>query len=165
MTQQTDTGRQLLWSRRDMIAGGIFLIIAVVFAWEATSYDMGRLIRMGPGFIPLVLAIMLGALAIGVMLVRSDPDAHEIGRPIPWRGIALVSFALILFGAYGRVLGLVPVVFLATLVTALASRRNSIFAAIGIAVALSALCYVIFKLGLGVVLPTIGPVFGPFEIP
>ncbi|KLK90685.1 hypothetical protein AA309_24360 [Microvirga vignae] len=164
MTQQTDTGRPLLRSRRDVIAGAIFLVIAAAFAWQATSYDMGRMIRMGPGFIPIVLAIMLGALAIGVMLVRSDPGEHETGRPIPWRGIALVSFALILFGAYGRVLGLVPVVFLATLVTALASRRNSIIAAFGIAVALSALCYVIFKLGLGVVLPTIGPVFGPFEI-
>ena len=164
MTHQTGTGTHLLRSRRDLVAGAIFLGIAAAFAWEATSYDMGRLIRMGPGFIPLVLAIMLGALGIGVMLVRSDPDAHESGRPIPWRGIALVSFALILFGAYGRMLGLVPVVFLATLVTALASRRNSILAAFGIAVALSALCYVIFKLGLGVVLPTIGPVFGPFEV-
>ena len=165
MTHQTDTGTHLLRSRRDLVAGEIFLVIAAAFAWEATSYDMGRLIRMGPGFIPLVLALMLGALAMAVMLVKTDPTEHETGRPIPWRAIALVSFALILFGAYGRMLGLVPVVFLATLVTALASRRNSILAAFAIAVTLSALCYVIFKLGLGIALPTIGPVFGPFEVP
>jgi putative tricarboxylic transport membrane protein len=145
-------------------AGAIFLVIAAAFAWDATSYDMGRLIRMGPGFIPLVLAIMLGALAIGVAFARSDPDEHQSGHPVPWRGIVLVSFALILFGAYGRSLGLVPVVFLAAFVTALASRRNSILAAGLIAAGLSGLCFLIFKLGLGVALPTVGPVFGPFEV-
>jgi putative tricarboxylic transport membrane protein len=164
MSHQTHTGRHLVRSRRDLIAGAIFLVLAAAFGWGATNYDMGRLIRMGPGFIPLTLAILLGALAIGVMLVRSDPDEHESGRPIPWRGIALVSFALLLFGAYGRPLGLVPVVFLATFVTALASRRNSIVAALSIAVALSGLCFLVFKLGLGISLPTVGSAFGPFEV-
>ena len=162
MTHRTDM-RHLLRSPRDVAAGAIVLVIAAAFAWDATTYDMGQLIRMGAGFIPLALAIMLGALAVGVALARSDPGGHDLARPVPWRGIVLVSFALILFGAYGRSLGLVPVVFLASFVTALGSRRNSILAALSIAAALSGLCFVVFKLALGIALPSVGPAFGSFE--
>ncbi|WP_158873926.1 tripartite tricarboxylate transporter TctB family protein [Antarcticirhabdus aurantiaca] len=152
-------------SRRDVLAGLIFLVIAIAFAWEATHYDMGRTIRMGPGFIPLTLAVLLGVFgaAVAVTGFRNKHDTAEAG-PVSWRGIVLVCVSLVIFGAYGRQLGIVPVVFLCVFIVALASVKNTILSALAIAAALSALCWLVFKLGLGMSLPTIGPAFGPFQV-
>lgn len=149
---------------RDVLAGLIFLVIALAFAWEATHYDMGRTIRMGPGFIPLTLAVLLGIFgaAVAISGFRKKNEAAETG-PVSWRGIALVCISLVIFGAYGRQLGIVPVVFVCVFIVALASVKNTILSALGIAAALTVLCYVVFKLGLGMSLPTIGPAFGPFQ--
>lgn len=151
-------------SYRDITAGLIFLALAIAFGWESTNYEMGRAVRMGPGFIPLALALMLGVLGLAVMLTGLNKYGEGEAGPVPWRGIALVGVALILFGAFGRELGLVPVVFLCTFVTALASVRNTLVSALGMSAALAAVCWVVFKLGLGISLATIGPVFGPLQI-
>ncbi|GLK82852.1 tripartite tricarboxylate transporter TctB family protein [Ancylobacter defluvii] len=151
-------------SYRDITAGLIFLALAIAFGWESTNYEMGRPVRMGPGFIPLALALMLGALGLAVMLTGLNKHGEGDSGPVPWRGIALVGVALVLFGAFGRELGLVPVVFLCSFVTALASVRNTLSSALGISAALAVVCWVVFKLGLGISLSTIGPVFGPLQI-
>lgn len=151
-------------SYRDITAGLIFLALAIAFGWESTNYEMGRAIRMGPGFIPLALAVMLGALGLAVALTGLRQHGEGEGGPIPWRGIALLGVALIIFGAFGRSLGLVPVVFICSFVTALASIRNTLASALGISATLAVLCWVVFKLGLGISLSTIGPVFGPLQV-
>ncbi|WP_102961230.1 tripartite tricarboxylate transporter TctB family protein [Mangrovicella endophytica] len=149
---------------RDVLAGLIFLAIAIAFGWEATNYELGRALRMGAGFIPLTLSALLGILGAIVVAAGLRREGETEVGPVPWRGILLVSIALILFGAYGRSLGLVPVVFLCSAVTALASARNTVLSALAIAAALSALCWLVFKLGLGVSLPTVGPLFGPLQV-
>jgi putative tricarboxylic transport membrane protein len=149
--------------RSDIAAGLVFIAIAALFGWRSTSYEMGRLIAMGPGFVPLSLSILLGALGVGIALFgRSGGD--EAAGAVPWRGIVLVCAALLLFGTYCRDLGLLPVVFLCAFMTALASPRNSIVSATWIAGALALLCWLVFKVGLGLALPLVGPVFGPLQV-
>ncbi len=62
-----------------------------------------------------------------------------------------------IFGEFGSLLGLVPVVFIGTAIVALASAKNSIVSSLTIAVCMSALCWLVFKVGLGITLPTFGP--------
>lgn len=150
-------------SRTDLVAGGIFVAIAAIFGWKATSYEMGQLIAMGPGFVPLSLSIMLGGLGIALAVFGRD-GGGEISGPIPWRGIVLTCVSLVLFGAYCREIGLLPAVFVSSFLTALASRQNSIVSAIWIAGALSLLCWLVFKVGLGLTLPLIGPAFGSYQV-
>jgi hypothetical protein len=158
----TDSPQTVPRSRQDVAVG--LIAIAVAFGWEATNYEMGRAIRMGPGFIPMALAVILGVLGIAVALAGTVKHSGTEAGPVSWRGIVLVCVALVIFGAYGKTLGLVPVVFICSLITALASTRNTLFGAIAISASLAALCWVVFKLGLGMSLPTIGPVFGPLQI-
>lgn len=150
-------------SRTDLIAAAIFVAVAVVFGWEATDYEMGQLVAMGPGFVPLSLAITLGALGIALAVFGRGEDI-EVSDSVPWRGIVLVSVSLVLFGTYVRELGLLPTVFLCAFLTALASRQNSIVSAVWIAGGLSLLCWLVFKVGLGLTLPLVGPVFGSFQV-
>ncbi len=118
---------------------------------------------MGPGFAPLTLSILLGVLGVGIALFGRGSGAEEAGA-IPWRGIVLVCAALVLFGTYCCDLGLLPVVFLCAFMTALASSRNSVLSAVWIAAALALLCWLVFKVGLGLTLPLVGPVFGPLQV-
>lgn len=164
MTDSPDIGRTRPRPSQDVFAGAIFLLIAAAFGWEATNYEMGQAVRMGPGFIPLALAILLAVLGASVALAGAGKHDHAQAAPVPWRGIVLVCVALVIFGAYARALGIVPIVFLCALITSLASTRNTVVAALGIAVALAALCWAVFKLGLGLPLPTIGPVFGRLQV-
>ncbi|OAP40123.1 hypothetical protein AU381_11365 [Sinorhizobium glycinis] len=150
-------------SRPDFLAGLTFVAIAVVFGWGATGYEMGQLIAMGPGFVPLLLSIMLGALGIALAVFGRSESVDAPGA-LPWRGAALVCVSLVLFGAYSRDLGLLPIVFLCGFLTALASPQNSIVSAGWIAAALSLLCWLVFKVGLGLSLPLLGPVFGSYQI-
>jgi hypothetical protein len=146
---------------RDLAAGAIFILIALAFGWAASGYPLGRALRMGPGFIPLVLAVLL--VILGILVIAAGLKAEgraEIGG-VPWKGILLVLIALGIFGYAGTALGLVPVVFLCGAIVALASSQNGIPAALGIALLLAVLSWLVFKVGLAVSLPTIGPLFGP----
>lgn len=144
-------------SRRDLLAGLIFVVIAAGFAYEASKYDMGRAIRMGPGFIPMTLAILLAIFGAMIAFGGLRKDERIEKTPIPWKGIVLILAALVIFGEFGSLLGLVPVVFIGTAIVALASAKNSIVSSLTIAVCMSALCWLVFKVGLGITLPTFGP--------
>ncbi len=146
-------------SRRDLLAGLIFVAIAAGFAWEASNYDMGRAIRMGPGFIPMTLAILLAVFGVMIITSGMKKDERIEKTPIPWKGIVLILAALVIFGEFGALLGLVPVVFIGTAVVALASAKNTPVSALTIAACMSALCWLVFKIGLGITLPTFGPLF------
>lgn len=147
-------------TRKNLISGGIFVAIAAAFAVQGLRYEFGTATQMGPGFFPVVLAFVLGALGavIGLDGLRSEPEPTE--GAIPWRGIVLICLALAIFAAGARDLGLVPVVLLCTFMTALASRRNSLVSAAAMAAIIATLCFLVFKVGLAVSIPTFGPVFG-----
>ena len=144
-------------SRRDLLAGLIFIAIAAGFAFEASKYEMGRAIRMGPGFIPMTLAILLAIFGLFIVIGGLRKDERIEKTPIPWKGIFLILVALVIFGEFGSLLGLVPVVFVGTAIVALASAKNSISSSITIAACMAALCWLVFKIGLGITLPTFGP--------
>ncbi|MGK9287002.1 tripartite tricarboxylate transporter TctB family protein [Sinorhizobium meliloti] len=150
-------------TRPDLVAGVVFVAIAAAFGWGATNYEMGQLIAMGPGFVPLSLSIILGVLGIA-LAVFGRSEGSDVPGSVPWRGAALVCISLVLFGALSRDLGLLPIVFLCGFLTALASPQNSIVSAGWIAAALSLLCWLVFKVGLGLSLPLLGPVFGSYQI-
>ncbi|WP_152047458.1 tripartite tricarboxylate transporter TctB family protein [Aureimonas psammosilenae] len=144
---------------RDILAGAIFVVIALLFAWEGSNYPLGRALRMGPGFIPLLLAGTLTVLGICVLVSGlKKQERAEIGA-VPWKGIAFVLAALVLFGEGGALLGLVPTVFLCVAIVALASSQNSVRDALGIAALITLLSWLVFKVGLSVSLPTFGPLF------
>jgi hypothetical protein len=141
----------------NLLSGAIFIAIGAWFAGNAfVNLPVGTAQQMGPGFFPLALSgilIVLG-LAIGAQAIGAD---SPITASVPWRGLILILAAPILFGLVINGLGLGPTVFLTSIVAAYASRRMTLFRALGIAGGLTVLCVLIFKVGLGVSVPTLGP--------
>jgi len=144
-------------SSKELASGGIFVAFGAYFALESLNYEVGTAVRMGPGFMPLLLGAVLAALGLAIAANGIRKPDRETAPPIPWRGIALVLGTIAFFGATIRGLGFVPVVFVAALLTALSSRHNSpLFAAI-LAVALTVMCTLIFVIGLRLTVPLVGP--------
>lgn len=150
-------------SRRNLICGGIFVAIAAGFAWEATHYQMGTPLRMGPGFMPMLLSGILATFGSMTIIAGFRTEEAVETAPIPWRGAAFILLALAIFGAFGRQLGLLPLVFVCTTLTAMASQKNTIVSALAIAACMTVLCYLVFKIGLDITLPSFGSLF--FEGP
>src|SRR5690606_15795292 len=53
-----------LRNQQDFWAGVMFTLIGVLFAFFSTSYEVGTAARMGPGYFPLVLGILLAVLGL-----------------------------------------------------------------------------------------------------
>ena len=143
-------------SLQDILAGLTFVAFGLAFAGLSIGYGIGTTVRMGAGYFPLVLG---GALALlGGLIVARGFLAGEEGAVgfIPWRAVALIVGAVLLFGFTVRGLGLIPSTFLTALMSAFASRRIGVLAALAIAVGLTVLCVLIFVIGLSLRLPLVG---------
>src|SRR5919107_655729 len=90
----------------DLLAGGLFIVLGLAFAIGGGRYDVGSALRMGPGYVPLVLGGILTVLGLVIVVqaflggdeqVRALTDQER--RPIPWLPAALLVAGVLFFGA------------------------------------------------------------------
>jgi hypothetical protein len=143
-------------NQQDAAAGAIFLVLGGAFAVGATMQEIGTPLRMGPGFFPLVLGLLLAGLG-AIIAAKSLGAAPLAFGHVPWRGLGLILAGPIVFGLLLRGLGLVPSVALVVLLTAYASRRMSHRLAIMLTVGLTLFCVAVFSFALGLPIPRLGP--------
>lgn len=144
-------------SIKDICAGLIFLAFGLAFGFAASGYQLGAALRMGPGYFPLLLAVVLSLVGVGILVgaLRGRGEAGSFGA-VPWRAALLVLGAILFFGASVRGLGLALALFLTAFAAALASSENTPARAGLIALALTVFCVAIFSYGLGVPVPLLG---------
>ena len=143
----------------DILSGLIFVAFGLAFAATSLTYELGTPLRMGPGYFPLVLGgilVFLGLLIVGKGFVAGASAEGRLGN-VPWRALLLIVLAVLFFGLTVRGLGLVPTTVVTALLTALASYRTGILAAVAIAAGLTVLCVLVFLFALQLRLPMFGP--------
>ena len=87
-------------SQKDFFSGLMFIVIGVAFAWGATTYNVGEGARMGPGYFPLMLGIVLsliGAVVLFTSLVVETEGGDKIGK-WAWRPLFFIIMANLAFG-------------------------------------------------------------------
>ncbi|AMO22314.1 tripartite tricarboxylate transporter TctB family protein [Ramlibacter solisilvae] len=87
-------------SQRDFYSGLMFMAVGIAFAWAATNYSIGEGARMGPGYFPLVLGILLtglGGFIVFEALVVETEDGEPIGK-WAWKPLSFIIGANVLFG-------------------------------------------------------------------
>jgi predicted outer membrane lipoprotein len=112
----------------------MFAIIGGGFAWGATNYSIGTGARMGPGYFPLLLGILLavlGAFTVFYSLIEHTEDGDKIGT-FAWRPIIYILGANVIFGillAGLPRLGLPPMGLIAAIyaLTIIASKAGDVF--------------------------------------
>jgi hypothetical protein len=141
---------------KDVLAGAVFIVLGLGFALGALAYDIGTPLRMGPGYVPLILGVVL--VGFGILVIAKGFIAGE-GEPIgevDWRAVVLVTASLLFFGITIRGLGVVGALFGASLLAAMARSSTSLREALVIAVGLTVLSVAIFVFALQLRLPLVG---------
>ena len=88
-------------SQKDFFAGLMFLLVGLAFAWGAGSYSVGTGARMGPGYFPMALGVLLAVLGLIVTitaLVVETADGDPVGR-IAWKPLVFIIAGNLVFGA------------------------------------------------------------------
>lgn len=155
-------------SQRDFYAGAMFCAFGIAFAWGATSYTVGSAARMGPGYFPLIVGVLiaiLGSLIVLQSLRSGPPDGDPIGK-IAWRPLVFVIGANLVFGVLLAglpslgipAMGLIIAIYALTFIASLAGDQFNAKSVAILATVLAIGSYVAFELALKLNFP-IWPTF------
>lgn len=87
-------------SQKDFFCGLMFMGVGAAFAWGATTYNVGEGARMGPGYFPLMLGILLTVIGMAVTfvaLVVEAADGAKIGK-WAWKPLFFIISGNVVFG-------------------------------------------------------------------
>lgn len=143
-----------LRNRQDFWSGVMFIALGLGFAWQASSYQMGTAARMGPGYFPFWLGIVLALLGAIVLLGSMSKKAQETRvDKFDWRIVFLVVGSVVVYGLVLKLLGIYISVFLLVVLSSLASHEFSLKVAVANGIFLVVFSYLAFVKGLGLIFP------------
>jgi hypothetical protein len=143
---------------KERLGGGLIILLGTGAAVEGSSYPLGTLSQMGPGFFPLALGILLALCGLAILLQAGNavsPDAQEMLAP-EWRGWICILLGLVSFILLARHGGLLVATFVLVFIAALGDRQSTLRDAFAVAIAIAAVCVVVFWWALKVQLPLLG---------
>ena len=141
-------------SQADFFSGVMFTTVGAAFAVGATTYNIGDGARMGPGYFPLMLGILLsilGLLIIFQALVVETADGGKIGKwawkPLFFVIAANVAFGVLLGGLPSiglPAMGLIIAIYALTIIASLAGEHFKLRDVLVLATILAVGSYIAF---------------------
>ena len=134
---------------------------AAVFAL-GLGYRMGTLNRMGAGFIPVVLGVLMMLVGVALGVTAAPPGQEKIAHPLPgdgthkgpeWRGWLCIIGGVVAFVVLGEHGGLLPATFASVFISAMGDRNNTVKGAAVLGAVLTLFCLIVFHYGLTLQLP------------
>ena len=141
---------------KDFLSGVMFIAFGLTALWFGRHLQMGTTVRMGPGYVPHMLAYIMLALGgvISVMALFTQGERTEAPQ---WRPITMVTIGIVLFAVLFEPMsfvpafvpaGLIPSLIVLVLIASLGGDEFKITEVIFNMVVLSILCVIVFKVGL-----------------
>ena len=108
------------------------MAVGVAFAWGASTYNVGSGARMGPGYFPLMLGVLLALIGVVITftaLVVESEGGGKIGK-WAWKPLFFIIAANVVFGillaglpgiklpAMGLIVGIYALTFIASMAEA-----------------------------------------------
>ncbi|ALD89863.1 transmembrane protein [Cupriavidus gilardii CR3] len=102
----------------------MFILVGFGFSWVARGYSMGTAAKMGPGYFPFWLGVVLALLGVLVLIgsLSSKGESDELAR---WdiKLLLWILGSVVLFGLLLKPLGMVLSVIVLVLVSSMASHE------------------------------------------
>lgn len=154
--------RGLIRQPTNVISGLMFIAAGLFFYLEARNYAWGTVRRMGPGWFPSVVAMLL--IGSGVMVTIMG----FVGRRQPGPTFAIVPLVIVLasLGAFALLLrnaGVIVATIVLVMGSAYAYPPVRFWKMLATAVGLSIFCAIVFVRLLGLPFPIFGPWLGPLN--
>ena len=144
-------------ARTDVLAGLLFIAVAVLGLWISRDYPIGTALRMGTGYVPRLLCWLL--LGLGAVVLVQGLREGQGARALSSRDVSalrpavFVTASLVIFGLSIERLGLVLSILLLIGAGAVAARGLRPIEALAAALVLIVLSWGIFIVGLGLTIP------------
>ena len=137
---------------RDLIGGGLITIAGAAAMYHSlTAFTVGTAARMGPGYFPALvggLLMLCGVMILIPALLRAGPMPVLEFRPLFWISLSVLAFALLVLP-----FGLVPAIIAQSVLAGISDCKLSWRSSLILAGSLSVGATLVFKVGLGVILP------------
>jgi hypothetical protein len=141
-------------SQKDFFSGLMFTVVGVAFAWGATTYTVGTGARMGPGYFPLMLGILMALIGLGIMftgLSVETTDGEKIGK-WAWKQVVFILGANLAFGillgglpSLGiPAMGMIIAIYALVIISSLAGHEFKLPSVLALATVLAVGSYVAF---------------------
>jgi len=146
-------------NKQNFWSGLMFIVLGSAFAWKSTEYSMGTAARMGPGYFPFWLGVIMAILGAIILLTSLTKKAEktEIGK-FDFKSVTIITAAVVVFALLLQPAGLIISMLVLVLISAAAAHDNNWKVTIANAIFLAILCYLAFIVGLRLVFP-IWPAF------
>lgn len=144
---------------RYFLIGLIYIAFGLGFLLLSRAYPMGGLAKMGPGYLPAVLSLVLvgvGAASVVIAFVGPGEAMARLNlRAAAYVVAAVAGFAFLLERA-----GLIVALAVLLGVSSAASRENRLdLATFAVLALIIVLCVLVFVVGLGLPMPLVGSWF------
>ena len=150
-------------SQKDFFSGVMFLAVGVAFAVGAGNYTIGSGARMGPGYFPMILGVLMSILGIAICfsgLTKGPADGDKIGK-WAWRQVFFVlaanfAFGILLVGVpklHIPQFGLIVAIYALTFVASMAEAGWKFKTTFTLATVLAVGSYLAFVVGLKLQFP------------
>lgn len=155
--------KHLIKNPRDFWAGIMFLATGGLFAGIALTYKLGTAARMGPGFFPFALGVILALLgfAIAVSALRDRNKGPGVEK-FHWKPVFWVLMPIVVFGFLLKILGMIVMGLFVVIVSSLGSPEFRLRPVVLLAIGLVIFCSLTFVAGLKLPIP-LCPGFEVFE--
>jgi hypothetical protein len=142
---------------KDFFAGVLFIAFGIAAVAIGSNYNLGTAARMGPGYFPRILGLLLIALGLALALRA----LRLAGTPVPgfkWRPLLIVLGSVALFGLIVNYAGVIVSTVMLIVASSAASHEFRFRESLVAGAVLAALAVGVFVIGLKLQLP-IWPAF------
>jgi hypothetical protein len=125
----------------------MFIAFGLAALWFGRHLQMGTTVRMGPGFVPHMLAYIMLGLGLIIAVVALYVGGEQVEAP-KWRPITMVTIGIIVFALLFETTGMFPSLVALVLIASLGGDEFKLTEVIGNIIVLTILCVLVFKVGL-----------------
>ena len=144
---------------KDFWAGIMFMAIGLAFAIivKAFEYPMGTTSRMGPGYFPFVLGILMAVLGAAIIFESLATEGGPVNK-FAWRPLVFILGAVVIFGLIVKLAGMAISIIILVTVAAFGGHEIKLNEVVIAGVVLAIFSVLVFVYGLKLSFP-IWPAF------
>lgn len=133
---------------KDFLSGLMFIGFGLAALYFGQKLALGTPVRMGPGYVPRMLSLTLLGLGALICIIAVVSGSEPVEK-LKWKPLTLVTIGIVCFALLFERAGLIPALVVLILIASLANEEFKLVEVIGNIVALSIVCTLVFKVGLG----------------
>ena len=143
---------------KDFLSGVMFIAFGLIALWFGRHLALGTSVRMGPGYVPHMLAYIMMVLGLIIAVVALYSGGERVEAP-KWKPITMVTIGIVVFALLFETTGMFPSLVALVLISSLGGDEFKLTEVIANIVVLTFLCVVVFKVGLSMNISVINGVW------